>query len=168
MRFAARLIGLHRSSDLLIRAEINWQEQEMNSKAAYRLPMILSLCWSCGCSTAMNVTDNYFLFGPATNSRIPAPREIYGGTQLAMEIGWNYVTYSNQDGAEFSAVPGLCIWMIDVPLSVVGDTLMLPVTISASIDRSIREYYRVDVPSRLGGEDSRRPDEGNDLELTTD
>lgn len=90
----------------------------------------------------MNVSGNYFALGPTGDVPPPRAKQFYGGTRLAARMGRDYVNYTSPDGAELFAVPyGLGIWAIDVPLSLVGDTLTLPVTIPAEINHSIEEYY---------------------------
>lgn len=111
----------------------------------YSVPCLLSLLLLlsvAGCSTVMNVSGRYFAVGPTNEFPEPRPRQIYGGTRLAARMGWDYVTYRTQDGAELFAVPyGLGIWAIDMPLSLVGDTLTLPVTVPAEINYAVEDYY---------------------------
>lgn len=107
------------------------------------LVIVISFCAS-GCGTLFNVVNyeippqpelSIWKEGPVT-----APRKIYGGVSLDMEIGKSWI----EDGI---ILPTACLWLVDVPLSAVGDTLTLPLTIRAAIDRSIENYYFRDQPA---------------------
>ncbi len=103
---------------------------------------LTGFCFITGCSSLMNVSGNYFAYGPTDDFKKPPPKRVYGGVMLAGHMGWNYVNYRTQDGAELFALPfGLAIWAVDVPSSFVGDTLTLPWTIPAEIERGVNDYY---------------------------
>lgn len=113
----------------------------MSSRQLLLLCSLLPLA-AGGCSTAMNVSGSYFALGPTDESPKPRPKQVYGGTRLAARMGRDYLNYTSLDGAELFAVPyGLGIWAIDLPLSLVGDTLTLPVTVPAEINYGINAYY---------------------------
>jgi len=67
--------------------------------------------------------------GPVT-----APRKIYGGVARDGRAGRGWFE-------EGKPLLGLYVWGVDLPLSAVGDTLTLPFTIRAAIDRGIEDYY---------------------------
>lgn len=107
-----------------------------------KLVLIGILSSAIGCSTLQNVSGNFSDIGLTGDFKNPRPKRVYGGVRLAAKTGWEYVRYTSPDGAELFAVPeGLAIWVIDVPLSFVGDTLTLPITVPAEIDYAVDEYY---------------------------
>lgn len=97
----------------------------------------VSVCMS-GCGTLFNVVNYEIPPQPELSiwkeGPVVAPRKIYGGVALDGEIGKSWI----EDGI---ILPTVGIWLVDLPLSAVGDTLTLPLTIPAAIDRSIENYY---------------------------
>jgi uncharacterized protein YceK len=137
---------------------------EMHRKIVNSFLTVSLLLFATGCSSLMNVSGNYFAFGPTDQFSKPPPKRVYGGVRLASQMGWDYTHYKSQDGAELFAVPyGIGIWAIDMPLSAVGDTLTLPVTIPAALERSIHDYYFPnrpnldDTPVKAGGLHQSQP-----------
>ena len=97
-----------------------------------------------GCGTLRNVSKM-----PFTESESEPPRkEIYGGVlQDVNEIksGVNELRNYSETKTEFLENSGRVVLNgIDAPLSFVGDTLTLPVTFPASIERAVKEHYHPD------------------------
>ncbi|HVJ84079.1 MAG TPA: YceK/YidQ family lipoprotein [Caulifigura sp.] len=93
-----------------------------------------------GCGTVLNVS-------PLVEIRhlehfeltIGAPRSIYGGVQLDAAIASRALR--KIPDRPMLATTFLVASVMDLPLSAVGDTLTLPVTIPQSIDRAVDAYY---------------------------
>jgi uncharacterized protein YceK len=81
-----------------------------------------------GCGTLSNLQEKPSMFFPR-NDDAP-PNRIYGGVRISAEQGWHGL----KGGAE--PVAGTYRWVVDVPLSAVADTLTLPVTIPAALERA--------------------------------
>jgi len=100
-----------------------------------------------GCGTVNNLTR------PNQLSQEYAPtepvRQVYGGVRAE----WSEL---NRWGYEPEAVPFALIFKaatcIDLPFTVIGDTLTLPFTIAADVQRGISEYY---FPSEATDEKAR-------------
>jgi len=113
------------------------------------LAIVVSFCAS-GCGTFFNVVN--FKTAPQSLPSIEsegkniAPREIYGGIKLAAGAGLGWFE-------ERRPFFGLYMWGVDLPLSTVGDTLTLPLTIRATIDRGIEDYYFRDEPADQTSQD---------------
>lgn len=119
------------------------------SRAA-RISLVAAVLFP-GCATVLNVF-------PIVEIRhlehfeltVGAPRAVYGGVRLDAAIA----SRAAQRIAErpLLATPFLLASVVDLPLSAVGDTLTLPVTIPASIEKSVADYYFPD-----GAEAEREP-----------
>jgi uncharacterized protein YceK len=81
-----------------------------------------------GCGTLTNLQEKPELL--FTRDPDAPPKRIYGGVRISAEEGWKDLT------GGWGLVPGTCRWVVDVPLSAVGDTLTLPVTIPATLART--------------------------------
>lgn len=66
------------------------------------------------------------------------PKLVYGGTRFSLQQGWSNLTRP-RDALE--PAYGVYQLVIDSPLSVVGDTLTLPITVNASIERAVESHY---------------------------
>ena len=93
-----------------------------------------------GCATVLNVKGQYVPPPPPGQSsikqtgHIEAPKRIYGGVAMDALFGSGMIV--NEYDVEWWAVPvGLYTLAIDMPLSAVGDTLTLPVTVPATYRR---------------------------------
>lgn len=105
----------------------------------YRVILVIIVTFFAGgCGTLLNVVNYEVPSRPKTSikaaGKVEAPRKIYGGVALDGEIGKSWI----EDGM---ILPTVGFWLVDVPLSAVGDMLTLPLTIRAAIDRSIEDYY---------------------------
>lgn len=90
---------------------------------------------AAGCGTVNNLT------GPGKDGlfgRTSEPR-IYGGVQdelsVASEMVWN-----NPQSVAMNVMI-ITLFGLDFPLTVIGDTVTLPLTIPAEVSRGIRDYY---------------------------
>ena len=101
---------------------------------------IAALPLLAGCGTALNVS-------PLVQIRqlehfeltISAPRSMYGGVQLDTAVASRAAR--KLADRPILATSFLVASVIDLPLSAIGDTLTLPITIPASIDRAVDDYY---------------------------
>jgi uncharacterized protein YceK len=69
----------------------------------------------------------------------PAENLVYGGVAVDALAGPGWFDEAAATGNPAYAVLGLYVCLIDLPLSAVGDTLSLPITISAALDRDARK-----------------------------
>ncbi|HEY3740522.1 MAG TPA: YceK/YidQ family lipoprotein [Bryobacteraceae bacterium] len=95
----------------------------------------LGLCFHVflcgGCGTVMNLEDppkSYFRRYPGTDAN-----KVYGGVRIDAEQGCNKF--------DFAPFDAMYLLAIDLPLSAVADTITLPWTISAEVNRLISNYY---------------------------
>jgi len=65
--------------------------------------------------------------------RLPSPKKIYGGVAVDAYAGAGWFQEETLDPPK--ALLGAYVWGVDLPLSAVADTLTLPVTIRAAIQR---------------------------------
>ena len=105
-------------------------------RACLGFGLISGLLLTAGCGTLDN------LVAPDTPRadgmvREP-PKLVYGGTRLSLQQGWSNVT---QPREFLEPAYGVYQLAVDSPLSVVGDTLTLPITVHASIERGVNAYY---------------------------
>jgi uncharacterized protein YceK len=104
-----------------------------------------------GCGTMLNVRDHYVSPPPPGQSsikqdgHIEAAKRIYGGVEMDALFGTGLVWHESQN--ELWAGPiGLYMLAIDLPLSIIGDTLTLPVTIPATLERRRNAIAESDAP----------------------
>jgi uncharacterized protein YceK len=90
--------------------------------------IVFVACAACGCGTIHNIEGA----GP--------PNVIYGGVRDDSKFAWNclhpddFKLAADGSGEALLAIYcGLLVTFVDLPLSVIGDTLTLPVTIPATI-----------------------------------
>ncbi|MBI1311611.1 YceK/YidQ family lipoprotein [bacterium] len=120
----------------------------MNRIAASLLTSVVFLTLS-GCGTIMNVHE--FTVGPPPEQSAFKPgtyggaKAVYGGVKFDARHGTDWLRESVEEPP--MALAGLYVWIIDLPISAIGDTITLPVTIPAAIDRAIRFHYSLD-PAR--------------------
>jgi len=115
-------------------------DRRMLRRAALLPLALLSLA---GCGTFLNVHRAEDLPG--------GERQIYGGVAgscRGVGNGLRHLTEPDPITPPFWRPLGRTIdlglvaaCVVDVPLSLVGDTLTLPVTVPAAIDRALNEYY---------------------------
>src|ERR1700726_2215169 len=114
----------------------------MNNRLIGFLPAVLALAFG-GCCTALNFREEN---DPKIHpSAMPCPKTVYGGVVgdagfIAESFGTPFDSrdIANQILSRASLV-GLCL--VDMPLSLVADTATLPITVPATIDRAIMDYY---------------------------
>ena len=94
-----------------------------------------------GCGTCLNVCPFY-----SEGNEILAkgwsepPKEVYGGVAMDARFGAGLIVRESLDHLWAGPV-GLVTLAVDLPLSLVGDTLTLPITVPAGIERAVHEYY---------------------------
>jgi uncharacterized protein YceK len=94
--------------------------------------VLLSTALLCaGCGTIHNLTPNR----QTSEGEIPA--RVYGGVQGE----WGELQAMRFDDVHCMNLIFLPLYLIDLPLSAIGDTLTLPWTIPAEVNRSINNYY---------------------------
>lgn len=94
----------------------------------FSIVFLLIGCVCCSCVSIEHATDS------------EADLKIYGGTA----ISWNYIN------DRFSPFPGTIIRLIDLPMTLVMDTLLLPVSIPVgSSQQEEPQYQRVDVKAEI-------------------
>ncbi len=104
-------------------------------------PILFSMIVSCaGCGTLRNVATSP-MFGPP----LPPEKMVYGGVRedtkrITTAFGDIKQFGDAQKSLGTNAVDAASS-AIDVPLSAVGDTLTLPITVPAAIDRAVADYY---------------------------
>ncbi|MCY2968507.1 MAG: YceK/YidQ family lipoprotein [Planctomycetota bacterium] len=107
------------------------------------LLLVFALVPCLGCGTIMNLNRINSLNPLATtdspDKKFVFSRMPYGGVLLDGAFGGAMVY--EQDQRFWLLLPGLYILLIDLPLSAVGDTLTLPITLPAAIDRCVGEHY---------------------------
>lgn len=101
---------------------------------------VLACLLASGCGTLLNVSP------VATSDPEGVPhRFLYGGVQHDTERIKASIDdvklYPDSQKALLTNIGTASFHAIDTPLSAVGDTLTLPATIKASIDRGIADYY---------------------------
>jgi len=81
-----------------------------------------------GCGTVLNLNSGSYPVCCCPNAE---PQKVYGGVLLDADAGQKLI----QRGVIYAKLPsvafGLWTWTVDLPLSAVGDTLTLPVTLVA-------------------------------------
>lgn len=105
----------------------------MNRRDLVRGLALLGLM-SVGCGTLNNTVSGTPL---ADGRPSEPPNVVYGGTLSSLEEGYDCVIRPNSLS---ECVGGVYLLAIDAPLSLVGDTLTLPITIPAAIDRGVDAY----------------------------
>ena len=64
---------------------------------------------------------------------IPGPKTVYGGVERDIEVASDWLSLS--PAWQVAAIPILAYYtLIDLPLSAVGDTITLPLTVAESLD----------------------------------
>ena len=101
---------------------------------------LLAAISASGCATYLNVCDVQTSPPGQGDSITPvdgrweASKEVYGGVRTDAAFGTGMLV--NEVFVDPWAVPlGLTVLLIDLPLSAVGDTLTLPITVPAASDR---------------------------------
>ena len=116
----------------------------MSAKKSISFVALFCACLA-GCGTFMNIRDfnvpqpapeHVSIFQPGKH---PAPKLVYGGVRFDASLGRGWIEQSIQEPPMFLAA--LYVWSVDLPISALADTLTLPITIQAAIDRAIQEYY---------------------------
>lgn len=93
------------------------------ARAVSRLVMALSVVWGCGCGTLANTCGRVKEDGAA---------KVYGGMKMDLESGKAAWTQAIHPAGLLSFVEGAGIAVLctlDLPFSVAGDTLTLPMTV---------------------------------------
>ena len=105
-------------------------------------------CCLTGCGTLLNFTaippahpDAETLLANSS-AGMPAAKEIYGGVYIDALAGKGWFEEATLDPPK--ALLGHYVWTVDLPLSAIGDTLTLPFTIPAEVERGVNEYYEID------------------------
>ncbi|WP_231742300.1 YceK/YidQ family lipoprotein [Stieleria varia] len=110
-----------------------------------------------GCGTLRNVSS---IPESANHQYTPAPKLVYGGVKddliLASESAVAVMEFPMAKLLNLVCATGFAI---DVPFSLVGDTLTLPSTIPAAIDRATVGYYLPDENNDT--DEPERTDSGN-------
>ncbi len=77
----------------------------------------------CGCGTVANMTlETPYLDG---TGYVPAPQQVFGGVEFDAYLG--------RESFEEGSYPLAAYWLgVDLPMSLIGDTLTLPLTIFTS------------------------------------
>lgn len=100
------------------------------SSQRFRLIM-LTLVVSCsGCGTINNLAPPT---QPAHGGPLGPINDIYGGFRTSTSEGWRSLVHPTETA---SIASGVALLAIDAPLSLVADTLTLPITIPAHFKRS--------------------------------
>src|SRR5438046_759677 len=102
------------------------------ARAAIRLAVALSVVWLNGCGTVLNITDN------------PDRRGAYGGVQTDAKAFGESCSYFCGPGREegpprYIAPIHALLCLVDLPLSIVGDTVTLPLTLLAETGMKEKE-----------------------------
>jgi uncharacterized protein YceK len=98
--------------------------------------LILSAVCTSGCGTVLNLvayddnTDAMFSHGEQV-----APKEIYGGVAIDGASGAEWISQGD-------TLLGLYVLGVDLPLSVAGDTLTLPLTMASSFGNPLPDTHR--------------------------
>jgi uncharacterized protein YceK len=126
--------------DPLTPMRIGWRSSSCLMRGFSALGIALSMIVLTGCGTTMNVRDSYRAPPPPGEISIiqsghqEAPKLIYGGVVMDTLFGVGMLFSESQN--DIAAGPiGLYTLAVDLPLSIVGDTLTLPVTIPATLER---------------------------------
>lgn len=112
----------------------------------------------CGCATVMR-----YQFDEGPNASLcPTLPYLYGGTV----IDWHLLS-GNDQGSTFegSSGPVRVLGLLDMPLSAVADTVLLPVSIPLQIRQNRRQSQRADA-GELGCAETPRPAEINSAPLS--
>lgn len=102
----------------------------------------------------MNVHE--FKIGPPPEQSAFKPgsyggtKAIYGGVKFDVQRGTDWLRESVDEPP--MALAGLYVWIIDLPISAIGDTVTLPVTIPAAIDRAVQAHYFPEVSNEPDNE----------------
>ena len=88
------------------------------------------LAFACGCGTAANLIET---------TEGPGPKKVYGGVRSDCENVLGSLQSLPVLGPFWSSV---CFigYTADLPLSFVGDTLTLPITVLATIERNLMDF----------------------------
>jgi uncharacterized protein YceK len=98
---------------------------------AFLMPT-LALCLT-GCGTVSN-----FVFTPPASGE-PMGYDVYGGVQedvVCIERSAAAVREAKTAGQGLRECSDLILWAVDLPLSAIGDTVTLPLTVRATIARA--------------------------------
>lgn len=106
----------------------------------YKKVFAIGCLFTIGCGTLRNVSPI-----SAPNTGEVAPKAIYGGVKHdAIEVRSSIRDlrqFPNSQQGLLTNIGKATAHSIDTPISAVGDTITLPVTIPAAIDRAIEDYY---------------------------
>lgn len=96
---------------------------------------LVATCCLGGCGTLNNTIVGT---GPAPPHEYTPPLEVYGGVREDLRTIVDGVTppYPDSFGEGLSQALGTAMLIVDVPLSAVGDTLTLPKTLPATMERT--------------------------------
>jgi uncharacterized protein YceK len=91
-----------------------------------------------GCGTVLNLRDfenrSISRYSILKRGRVPTPKMVYGGVRMDAAVVGGYLQTSSIDPPAI-LLAGY-VGLIDLPLSAVADTVTLPITIPAAINRS--------------------------------
>lgn len=110
-------------------------------RLAYRWIAAVALLPFLGCGTICNLS------APSGESypREYEPRnEVYGGVRADVVDGWKSMIHPREPG---TFVVGVASIVLDAPLSLIGDTVTLPTTVRARIERNKREAQAANAPA---------------------
>jgi uncharacterized protein YceK len=106
------------------------------------MAFLLLIPVATGCGTVLNLSSfdvperGQGIFRPGHHL---APKVVYGGVQTDAVAGKGWFEEAKLDGSR--AAVGLYVWLIDLPLSAVADTVTLPITIPAAVARGMRSGH---------------------------
>ena len=94
-----------------------------------------------GCGTIRNVSNPLM----STTQQQPARKIVYGGVKDDLSLVGGAVKdlkrlHKSNNGLTTN-LGSATIHAMDVPVSLIGDTVTLPVTVPAAIDRAVTDYY---------------------------
>jgi uncharacterized protein YceK len=102
--------------------------------------LLLLCCATCGCGTLCNMTGQN---APLDGSQHAVSKRIYGGVRIDAESTAGIARaafvqppiYESPLKMQLLAASGMSLWVLDLPLSAAADTLTLPATLSASLNK---------------------------------
>lgn len=115
----------------------------------FRLFLTLLSATLMGCGTV----DNLVPVTPCADGGGGGPANfVYGGLRSSVRDGWSGITHPSIP----SEVPvGICLLTLDAPASLIADTLTLPITVPAAIDRRQRSQYQSQLHDAVSAEQVR-------------
>jgi uncharacterized protein YceK len=98
------------------------------------ITLLLAAVTASGCGTLVNLRPlPAYPQVPGEGATWAAPKKIYGGVAFDAHAGAGLLQEATLDPPK--GLLGAYVWGVDLPLSAVGDTLTLPVTIRAALQR---------------------------------